>query len=105
MLKWIKTTGKKHNIVSKKYFYLPKKISKSRFILSLCFRGMRVLQIIHISISEITSISPSSGSTEGGLTLTIYGNYFDDRAPYKAPMVYVGGIVEIVKSRFFILEL
>ena len=32
-----------------------------------------------------------SGSTEGGLSLTIYGNYFDDREPYVAPRAYVGG--------------
>ena len=32
-----------------------------------------------------------SGSTEGGLTLTVYGNYFDDSAPYAAPKAYVGG--------------
>ena len=35
-----------------------------------------------------------SGSKEGGLTLTIYGNYFDDRAPYTAPRAYIGGDAE-----------
>lgn len=39
--------------------------------------------------AEITSISPMSGSTEGGLTLTVYGNYFDDRPPYVPPKVFI----------------
>ena len=33
-----------------------------------------------------------TGSKEGGLTLTIYGNYFDDAAPYTAPRAYIGGM-------------
>ncbi|KAL4228553.1 Fibrocystin-L [Mactra antiquata] len=40
--------------------------------------------------TSISSISHSSGSTEGGLVLTIYGDYFDGRAPYSPPLVYVG---------------
>lgn len=45
-----------------------------------------------LSISDITSVSHSSGSTEGGLALTIYGNYIDNRAPYVTPKAYVGGL-------------
>ena len=49
------------------------------------------LKPVNQYISDITSITPSSGSTEGGLTLTIYGNYFDDQLPYTQPKVFVGG--------------
>jgi hypothetical protein len=41
--------------------------------------------------SAITSISHSVGSKAGGLTLTIYGNHFDERAPYSKLRAYVGG--------------
>ena len=48
--------------------------------------------------TDITSISPSTGSIAGGLTLTIYGNYFDDRAPYTAPRAFVGGMYYVFCS-------
>lgn len=40
--------------------------------------------------TDISNISHSMGSTAGGLSLTINGNFFDDRAPYTAPRAYVG---------------
>ncbi|XP_053372850.1 fibrocystin-L-like [Mercenaria mercenaria] len=43
--------------------------------------------------TEITGISHSSGSVAGGLSLTIFGKYFDDRAPYTKPNAYVGDSV------------
>lgn len=47
---------------------------------------------ILFDISDITSLSHSAGSLAGGLALTIYGYYFDDRAPYVPPRAYVGGM-------------
>ncbi|XP_045208899.2 fibrocystin-L-like [Mercenaria mercenaria] len=42
---------------------------------------------------EITGLSHTKGSTAGGLSLTIYGKYFDDTAPYTKPNAYVGDTV------------
>lgn len=39
-------------------------------------------------LSEITGVTPSSGSLEGGTLLTINGNYFDS---YAETTVLVGG--------------
>ncbi|XP_060573258.1 fibrocystin-L-like isoform X2 [Ruditapes philippinarum] len=40
--------------------------------------------------TDITRISQAEGSLEGGLILTIYGNYFDDRKPYTPPKAFIG---------------
>ena len=41
-----------------------------------------------MELTEITGVSPSSGSVEGGTVLTISGNYFYDQAE---TTVTVGG--------------
>ncbi|KAL3885610.1 hypothetical protein ACJMK2_025660 [Sinanodonta woodiana] len=48
--------------------------------------------------TESTSVYPTSGSTEGGQLLTIYGKYFDERPPYEKARAYVGETECIVKS-------
>ncbi|KAL3886657.1 hypothetical protein ACJMK2_026637 [Sinanodonta woodiana] len=48
--------------------------------------------------TESTSIYPTSGSTEGGLLLTIYGKYFDEHPPYTKARAYVGETVCVVKE-------
>ncbi|XP_052286416.1 fibrocystin-L-like [Dreissena polymorpha] len=45
------------------------------------------------SYTNITSISHSSGSTAGGLVLTIHGSHFDNRLPYVQPRAYIGDTV------------
>ncbi|KAK3587658.1 hypothetical protein CHS0354_042441 [Potamilus streckersoni] len=48
--------------------------------------------------TESTSIYPTSGSTEGGLLLTIYGKYFDEHPPYTKARAYVGETICVVKE-------
>ncbi|XP_052805044.1 fibrocystin-L-like isoform X2 [Mya arenaria] len=45
------------------------------------------------SYSELTSISHTSGSTAGGLLLTIYGSYIDENDPYSKLRAYVDDTV------------
>ncbi|XP_060569915.1 fibrocystin-L-like [Ruditapes philippinarum] len=71
-------------------------------------RSMVVADLYHVSYTDeiymfqtytaITSISHSVGSKAGGLTLTIYGNHFDERAPYSKLRAYVGDTVCDVKN-------
>ncbi|KAL3886654.1 hypothetical protein ACJMK2_026634, partial [Sinanodonta woodiana] len=58
--------------------------------------------------TETTSINPTSGSTDGGQLLTIYGKYFDEHPPYTKARAYVGEtecIVKTVKDTYLTCEL
>ncbi|XP_053372863.1 fibrocystin-L-like [Mercenaria mercenaria] len=58
--------------------------------------------------TDISSISHAEGSLEGGLVLTVYGNYFDNREPYTQPRIYIGDtecqIKEVVVDQYVSCE-
>lgn len=49
------------------------------------------MKVVGSYFADISGISHSVGSVDGGLALRIYGNNFDDHAPYAEAKAFVGG--------------
>ncbi|KAH3704530.1 hypothetical protein DPMN_079586 [Dreissena polymorpha] len=62
----------------------------------------------HQDPNYISEISHSSGSTTGGLALTIVGSYYDNRPPYVQPKVFIGDtpcvITDLVVDQHIVCE-
>lgn len=52
----------------------------------------------------ISSITPNTGSTEGGTNLTIYGNYFSDNQQYPLVVKIANEICTIISINQTIIQ-